>query len=311
MNTTNTHTTIVMLAAGMGTRYGGLKQIEPIGPNGETIMDYNLHDAMNAGFDRVLFIIRKDFEETFRANVSSRYAGSLRVDHAFQSIDDIPHPFTPPPDREKPWGTTHAIYSARGLLDGPFCVINADDFYGRESFQNHIKFFQSLEAQKPSPALSHYAMAGYRLSQTLSEHGTVARGICRVAADGLLQSIAEHTRIRALPHGGAEDITDPSHPVRFTGDEPASMNNWAFTPDFIGHLARIFPAWLEKNHTNPKAEWYLPGVVDELIADRLADVRLLPTSSPWFGVTYREDLPLVQARLAALIDAGEYPARLW
>jgi len=318
--------TLVLLAAGLGSRYGGLKQIEPVGPNGETLMDYSILDAQRAGFDRVAFIIRRDFEDAFRASILKKIPASLRVELAFQSHDDLPAPFTRPVHREKPWGTTHALLAARELLDDNFVVINADDFYGLESFANHAKFFgmvgkcsisnrefstgncaskqipveNSLLDIEHSNSLPRFAMAGYRLQNTLSPHGTVARGVCRAFENGTLLSIREHTQIRALPNGAAEDIADPANPVPFTGDEPVSLNNWAFTPEVVPLLSEYFAEWLAENHANPKTECYLPTAVGHFIARGLATVEVLPCSAPWFGVTYKEDLPEVKARLAAL-----------
>jgi len=309
--------TLVLLAAGLGSRYGGLKQIEPVGPNGETLMDYSILDAQRAGFDRVVFIIRRDFEGAFRAVILKKIPASLRVELAFQSHDDLPAPFTHPAEREKPWGTAHALLAARELLDDPFVVINADDFYGLESFQNHAAFFQGLDlcrrqstsgdSQQSSTdvdrrrqASPRFAMAGYRLRNTLSPHGTVARGVCRVSATGTLLSIREHTHIRALSNNAAEDIADPANPVPFTGDEPVSLNNWAFTPGVVPLLSNYFAEWLAENHANVKAECYLPTAVGHFITRGQAVVDVLPCSAPWFGVTYKEDIPGVKARLASL-----------
>ena len=297
--------TLVLLAAGLGTRYGGLKQIEPVGPNGETLMDYSIFDAQRAGFDRVLFIIRRDFEAAFRASILEKFRASIRVELAFQDPGDLPAPFTRPPNREKPWGTAHALLAARDLLHDPFVVINADDFYGLESFQNHAAFFNGFQPSAFSPHPS-FAMAGYTLRGTLSPHGTVARGVCRASPQNTLLSIREHTKIRALPDGGAEDIADPANPVRFTGDEPVSLNNWAFTPDVVPLLSDYFAAWLAEHHDDPKAECYLPSAAGCFIAEKRATVRVIPCSAPWFGVTYKEDVPGVKSRLATLHANGVY-----
>ena len=302
--------TLILLAAGLGSRYGGLKQLEPVGPAGETLMDYSIFDARRAGFDRVIFIIRRDFEDAFRAAVLSKYAATgLCFELAFQSHDDLPAPFTRPAERQKPWGTAHALLAARDLLDAPFVVINADDFYGLESFQNHALFFNSTGRNR-------FAMAGYQLADTLSPHGTVARGVCKAGDKNQLLSIREHHKIRALegacPHAPqAEDIADPANPVRFTGREPVSLNNWAFTPEAIPLLSDYFADWLADHHADLKAECYLPSAVDHFIANGLATVTVLPTRGPWFGVTYKEDLPAVQSQIAALHAAGHYPPVLW
>ena len=334
--------TLILLAAGLGTRYGGLKQLEPAGPNGELLMDYAIFDAHRAGFDRVIFIIRRDFEAAFRSAISDKFANVLRVDHAYQSPHDLPSPYTCPPDREKPWGTNHALLAARELITDPCVVINADDFYGLESFVNHAKFFGMVDkhpisnTEYPTEKISsrgeaaskldignsvldigysnsipHFAMAGYRLSATLSPHGTVARGVCKSSPDNQLLTIREHFKIRPTPDNTAEDISDPANPIPFTGLEPVSLNNWAFTPAVVPLLQNYLSDWLSQNHANPKAECYLPSAVDHLIANRLATVSILPTSSPWFGITYKDDLPSVQQQLLALHASGHYPSKLF
>lgn len=298
--------TLVILAAGMGSRYGGLKQVDPVGPSGETIMDYSVFDAVRAGFDRVVFVIRRDFEEVFRATIGSKYAGVMAVDYAFQAADDLPQGFSVPEARAKPWGTAHAIRAARSVVDTPFAAINADDFYGRDAFQRLGAFLKRAQTEtKP-----RFAMVGYRLEQTLSENGSVARGVCEVGADGLLVTVTEMTKLVSVP-GGAENRELAESPVRLTGNERVSMNLWGFTPALFGALETRFPAWLKANADNPKAEWYIPFVVDEMVGEGAAEVEVLPTESAWFGVTYREDKPQVVAAIRALVDAGEYPVKLW
>jgi len=299
--------TLVILAAGMGSRYGGLKQVDPVGPSGETIMDYSVFDAVRAGFGRVVFVIRRDFEEVFRTTIGAKYAGVVPVDYAFQSIDDLPEGFSVPDGRAKPWGTAHAIRAARQAVQTPFAAINADDFYGRDAFQRLADF---LAQPRGTAAKPRFAMVGYRLGQTLSEHGSVARGVCRVSADGLMETVTEMTKILRAP-GGAENREDPERPVSLTGAERVSMNLWGFTPELFDALEARFPAWLRANAANPKAEWYIPFVVDEMIAEGAAEVAVLPTESAWLGVTYREDKPLVVAAVQRLVDAGEYPVKLW
>jgi len=299
--------TLVILAAGMGSRYGGLKQVDPVGPSGETIMDYSVFDAVRAGFDRVVFVIRRDFEEVFREKIGSKYAGMAAVDYAFQSKDDLPQGFSVPPDRAKPWGTAHAIRAARAVVGAPFAAINADDFYGRDAFQRLARF---LAHPRPAGAKPRFAMVGYRLDQTLSDNGSVARGVCKVGADGLLVSVTEMTKLVRVP-GGAENREDPELPVALTGTERVSMNLWGFTPELFDALEKRFPVWLKANGQNPKAEWYIPFVVDAMVAEGSAEVSVLPTESAWFGVTYREDKPLVVAAIRKLVEAGEYPAKLW
>jgi len=263
---------------------------------------------VRAGFDRVVFVIRRDFEQVFRATIGAKYKGVVRVDYAFQALDDLPIGFCVPRDREKPWGTAHAIRAARKVVAGPFAAINADDFYGRDAFQRLALFLTAAhEAQPPRP---RFAMVGYRLSQTLSEHGSVARGVCQVGEDGLLQSVTEMTKLVRVP-GGAENREDPDEPLILTGQERVSMNLWGFTPALFSALESRFPAWLELSSGNPRAEWYIPFVIDEMLREGAADVEVLPTDSAWFGVTYREDKPLVVEAVKRLVDSGEYPSKLW
>lgn len=298
--------TLLVLAAGMGSRYGGLKQLDPVGPSGETILDYSVFDAVRAGFGKVVFVIRHDIEEAFRSAVGSRYTGIVDVDYAFQDINDLPAPYVVPAGRAKPWGTAHAIRAARTKITTPFAAINADDFYGRDAFAQLGNFLANVKYTQP---LS-FAMVGFELARTLSENGSVARGICSVDEYGNLQSIVEMTKI-VRTASGAENREDPEHPVALKGDERVSMNLWGFTPQLFDELERRFPAWLEANAAKEKSEWYIPFVVDELIHEQRATVKLLPTSSQWFGVTYREDKPAVVASIARLIAAGEYPSKLF
>jgi hypothetical protein len=299
--------TLVILAAGMGSRYGGLKQVDPVGPMGETIMDYSVFDAMRAGFDRVVFVIRRDFEGVFHQVIGSKYAGAIAVDYAFQEMDDLPIGYHVAQDRVKPWGTAHAIRAARSVVKAPFAAINADDFYGSDAFRRMADFLTRPQAAE---SRQRFAMVGYRLDQTLSEHGSVARGVCEVGADGLLVSVTEMTKIVRVP-GGAENREDPDAPVALTGAERVSLNMWGFTPEFFASLKARFPVWLEQNAGNPRAEWYIPFVVDEMVREGAAEVEVLPTESSWVGVTYREDKPLVVAAVQSLVDIGEYPAKLW
>ena len=300
--------TLLILAAGMGSRYGGLKQVDPVGPSGETLMDYAVYDALRGGFDRVVFVIRRDFEAEFREKIGRKYEGRAPVAYAFQALDDLPAGFPLPAGRSKPWGTAHAIRAARAAIDAPFAMINADDFYGRDAFARLGGFLR--ENRESTDGRLHFAMVGYRLNQTLSEHGTVARGICRVAPDGMLQGIREMTRIQPVANG-IENRENEAAPVRLTGQETASMNMWGFTRELLAEMEKLFPPWLQANRSNPKAEWYIPFVVNELVQEGRADVRVLPTDGQWFGVTYREDRPRVAADIRKLIDAGVYPANLW
>lgn len=297
--------TLVVLAAGMGSRYGGLKQVDPVGPSGEAILDYSVFDAHRAGFGKVVFIIRKDFEAEFKEKVGAKYEGILPVEYCYQDINDLPSPYTVPADRAKPWGTAHAIRAARNVVKEPFAAINADDFYGRDAFAKLAAFLQQTAADDGK---LHFAMVGYKLDLTLSDNGSVARGICKVE-DGKLVSVTEMTKLVRVP-GGAENREDESNPVKLTGEERASMNLWGFTPALFDALEERFPSWLEKNGLLPKSEWYIPFVVDELIHEGKADVEVLPTDSNWFGVTYREDKPFVMSEIAKLVAAGEYPQSL-
>ena len=311
--------TLVVLAAGMGSRYGGLKQVDPVGPSGEAILDYSVFDAHRAGFGKVVFIIRKDIEEVFRRQVGAKYEGLLPVDYAFQDINDLPAPYTVPAGRTKPWGTAHAIRAARHVVHEPFAAINADDFYGRDAFARLAEFLGNADAQQcvppadvgraPSPCL-HFAMVGYKLDLTLSDHGSVARGICRVTSDGKLAGVTEMTTLVRTPEG-AENRENPAAPVKLTGAERVSMNLWGFTPALFDALEARFPAWLARRGAEEKSEWYIPFVVDEMIHEGAASVDVLPTESAWFGVTYREDKPFVTDAIRALVDAGEYPASLF
>lgn len=295
--------TLVVLAAGMGSRYGGLKQVDPVGPSGEAILDYSVFDAVRGGFGKVVFIIRHDFEAEFKEKVGKKYEGLVPVEYCYQDINDLPAPYKVPEGRTKPWGTAHATRAARKVVHEPFAVINADDFYGRDAF---AKLGAFLAEAKPM----HFAMVGYKLALTLSENGSVARGICDVAADGSLKSVTEMTKI-VRTADGAENREDPEHPVKLTARELVSMNLWGFTPELFDALEARFPAWLADNGTKEKSEWYIPFVVDELIHEGKADCKVLPTESSWFGVTYREDKPFVMAEIKKLVDSGEYPSKLF
>lgn len=295
--------TLVVLAAGMGSRYGGLKQVDPVGPSGEAILDYSVFDAVRGGFGKVVFIIRHDFEAEFKEKVGKKYEGLVPVEYCYQDINDLPAPYKVPEGRTKPWGTAHATRAAREVVHELFAVINADDFYGRDAF---AKLGAFLAEAKPM----HFAMVGYKLALTLSENGSVARGICDVAADGSLKSVTEMTKI-VRTADGAENREDPEHPVKLTARELVSMNLWGFTPELFDALEARFPAWLAANGTKEKSEWYIPFVVDELIHEGKADCKVLPTESSWFGVTYREDKPFVMAEIKKLVDSGEYPSKLF
>ncbi len=283
----------------MGSRYGGLKQLDPVGPSGETILDYAVFDAIRAGFGSVVFVIRKDFDAEFRAKVGAKYAGRIAVDYVFQSTESLPAGFSVPSGREKPWGTGHAVWCARGAIDGPFAVVGADDFFSRDAFLRLAGFLGGDLA--PLAGREPFCMVGYRLARTLSEHGTVSRGLCETGADGLLLSITERTAIDPgqLGAGGL----DPQQIV--------SMNCFGFTPALFGALERELCAFLRARGAELRSELYLPAVVSSMVAAGEATVRVLPTTGEWFGVTNREDKPRVVAALAGLVAAGEYPPRLF
>lgn len=298
--------TLVVLAAGMGSRYGGLKQLDPMGPNGETIMDYSVFDAVRAGFNRVVFVIRRDFEAEFKERIGKKYEKLLKVDYAFQQLDDLPEGFTVPEGREKPWGTGHALLAARNILDTPFAVINADDFYGADSYKQLAGYLSN----PPESGLVRGVIATFILSNTLSENGSVARGICSVDNDGYLRKVTEFTKI-VKTSSGAADQTDPENPTPFTGNEQVSMNSWGFMPEFIGKLQELLIEFLKERGTELKSEFYLPGAVDTLISRNEAVISARNSRDSWFGVTYREDRPMVQESLGKLVEAGSYPSPLF
>ena len=296
--------TLFILAAGMGSRYGGLKQIDGLGPNGETIMDYSVFDALRAGFGRVVFVIRKDFEEDFRRVVLAKYAGKVPCELCFQSVDKVPEGCTYNPERTKPWGTNHAVLMAKDIIHEPFAVINADDFYGRESFQVLADFLRDVEGRRNA-----YCMVGYRVCNTLSENGTVSRGVCATDENGLLTDVVERTKIEekngtiVFTEDGVDTPLDPHTPV--------SMNMWGFTPEYFEYSETAFRAFLQEKGQELKSEFYIPTLVNQLIVDGTATCKVLDTPSKWFGVTYSEDRPQVVMKIQQLIRAGEYPAKLF
>ncbi len=295
--------TLLVLAAGMGSRYGGLKQIDPLGPNGEIIIDYSLHDARLAGFERVVFIIKEELQALFEEKVGRHARQFMEVEYAYQRLEDIPQGFQVPAGRVKPWGTGHAVCSARALLHGPFCVINADDFYGRETYRLLYDFLT-----KPAAGgKMDFCMVSYVLRNTLTENGTVSRGICQVK-DGLLESVTERTKIRKTA-GGAEYTEDGTHYLPLDPESPVSMNVWGFTQPLLPCLEAGFAQFLAQGLTDPlKAEFYLPAAVDELLRRQQAQVHVLPTGSQWIGVTYPEDKEAVKAALRRAHEQGLYPS---
>ncbi len=299
--------TLVLLAAGMGSRYGGLKQLDTLGPNGETLMDYSVYDAIRAGFTKVVFIIRHDIEEEFKRVIGSRYAGSIEVDYAFQDLKDLPGGFVPPVDRVKPWGTAHALYAARNVVKTPFAVLNADDFYGRDSF---AKVAAYLDERAPAGGL-YGAMCGFKVANTLSENGTVSRGICEVK-DGNLASVVEHTKIvRNSASGKIESTLEDNSVIELAEDVLVSMNLWGFSPEIFPEIERLLNEFLAARGSELKSEFYIPSVADNLIQANKMQIKMLTTNSSWFGVTYREDRDQTVATLKALTDSGEYPNKLF
>lgn len=298
--------TLLLLAAGMGSRYGGLKQLDGLGPNGETIMDYSIYDAIKAGFGKIVFVIRKDFEEDFRKKVLSKYEGHIPAEICFQSLDSLPAGFSVPKGRQKPWGTNHAVMMAENLIREPFCVINCDDFYNRDAFMVIGRFLAEL----PEGSTDRYAMVGFRVGNTLSENGTVARGVCSTDAAGNLSTVVERTEIMRV-NGIVSYKDERGEWVGIDDNTPVSMNMWGFTPDYFAYSEAFFKEFLKENIDNPKAEYFIPLMVNELITNGKARVKVLDTTSKWFGVTYAADRQGVVDKIQALIDAGEYPAQLF
>lgn len=295
--------TLLVLAAGMGSRYGGLKQLDGVGPHGETIMDYSIYNAIQSGFGKVVFVIRKDFENDFNEKILSKYKGHIPVEVVFQSLDDLPEGFTVPEGRTKPWGTNHAVRAARDVINEPFAVINADDFYGRQAFD---VIARQLMTQK-----NEYSMVGFHVGNTMTENGTVSRGVCTVDDNGNLQTVVERTAIGF----------DKNHDIKFTDENgieqqlapntPVSMNLWGLNPDYFDYTEREFIKFLNEKGKEMKSEFYIPSVVDTLIKNGEKTVKVLETPSQWFGVTYSEDRPGVVSRLAQLHAEGEYPEKLF
>lgn len=299
--------TLLVLAAGMGSRYGGLKQMDPMGPNGETVLDYSVYDAIRAGFGRVVFIIREDFAEAFKSGVGARFADRIQVDYAFQKLDDLPEGFSIPEGRTKPWGTAHAVRAARHLVKESFAVINADDFYGSDAYIRAADFLTSPRSEQDK---AHYAMIGYPLVNTLSDHGDVNRGICTRNDDGLLSSVEEYVKIEREADGVVRGTSLDGSRREVCEVSPVSMNFWAFTHCFFDHLENEFTTFMKISGSLEKSESYIPTVVDALIRSCNADCSVLDTTSHWFGVTYPNDKQHVVASILKLIESGEYPAEL-
>ena len=297
--------TLYVLAAGIGSRYGGLKQLDGVGPNGETIMDYSIFDAINAGFGKVVFVIRHLFEEDFNEKIVNKYKEKIPVELVFQELYALPRGFAVPEWREKPWGTNHAVMMGKNVINEPFAVINADDFYGRESFQVLADFLSGLKNSE-----NEYCMIGYRVGNTLSESGTVARGVCETDEKNNLTGVVERTQVKRID--GQVCYKDESDNwVAIDENAPVSMNMWGFTPDYFKHSDNYFVDFLQQNSNNLKAEYFIPMVVNRLIVNEIATVKVLDTPSKWFGVTYAEDRPEVVEKLKKLVDEGVYPSPLW
>lgn len=297
--------TLLVLAAGLGSRYGGLKQLDGLGPNSETIMDYSIYDAVKAGFGKVVFVIRETFEEEFREKVAKKYEHLIPIEIVFQELDNLPEGFELNPDRVKPWGTNHALMMGKSVINEPFAVINADDFYGRKSYEVMASFLTQLEGSK-----NKYCMVGYRVGNTLSESGAVARGVCETDEKSNLTGIVERTQIKRID--GVVKFKDENDEwISIPDNKPVSMNMFGFTPDYFEYSDQFFVDFLKKNEEELKAEFFIPTLVNDLIVDGKIEMRVLDTTAQWFGVTYIEDRPVVVSKLKELVDKGEYPSPLF
>ncbi|NLZ95215.1 MAG: nucleotidyltransferase, partial [Bacteroidales bacterium] len=295
----------LVLAAGLGSRYGGLKQLDGLGPKGETIMDYSIYDAVKAGFGKVVFVIRKSFEEEFKEKVTKKYEHLLPIEIVFQELDNLPEGFKLNPDRVKPWGTNHALMMGESVINEPFAVINADDFYGRKSYEVMANFLTQLEGSK-----NKYCMVGYRVGNTLSESGTVARGVCETDEYSNLTGIVERTQIKRID--GVVKFKDENDKwISLPDNKPVSMNMFGFTPDYFEYSDQFFVKFLKENGEDLKTEFFIPTLVNNLIVDGKTEMRVLDTTSQWFGVTYMEDRPFVVNKFKELVDKGEYPSPLF
>ena len=296
--------TLFVLAAGMGSRYGGLKQIDGLGPNGETIMDYSVFDALRAGFGKIVFVIRKDFADDFKRVVLAKYEGKVPCEICFQAIENVPEGYTYNPERTKPWGTNHAVLMGKDLIKEPFAVINADDFYGKESFEVLAKFLNEVAGKQ-----NQYCMVGYRVCHTLSEHGSVSRGVCETDAEGNLTNVVERTSIERKENGIFYTVDGVDYAL--PENAPVSMNMWGFTPEYFGYVEEAFKTFLKERGQELKSEFYIPTLVNDLIVAGKATCRVLDTTAKWFGVTYAEDRQMVVDKIAALTEAGVYPNPLF
>ncbi len=298
---------LIILAAGMGSRYGGLKQLDQFGPNGEAIIDYSLYDALNAGFGKIIFIVRESFKKDMINTFAHKLEGKVEYHFINQDLTMIPPGIEVHPERTKPWGTAHAVWVAKDFIHEPFGVINADDFYGTEAYVTLAEFLKDLKPQD----LSSYCTVGYYLRNTLSDHGTVNRGICSIDALHSLQSINERTKIKRFSDGIIRYDSDSEHPQSLKDDDFASMNMWGCVPNFFKVMDDHFREFLQNHGMDLKSEYYIPTLIDYMIADQMATVKVLPSESTWFGVTYPEDKPAVKGQLQCLIEEGQYPYNLW
>ena len=290
--------TLLVMAAGMGSRYGGLKQLDAVGPSGETIIDFSVYDAIRAGYNKVVFIIREDFEKQFKEKISNKYEDKIKVEIEYQDLHDLPKSFSCPKDRSKPWGTGHAILAARNVISEPFAAINGDDFYGRESFKIISDHYSSMN--------SGFAMAAFQLDKTLSDYGSVSRGICEQNLNQLVTVVETHG-IKKSSAGNIECDRD----ISLLGNELVSMNMWGFMPSIFDHLEKMFNEFLDENISDLKSEFLIPSVVNDLIEKNIEKVQVLKTKSTWFGVTYIEDKPFVKNQIKELIQTGIYPEKLF
>lgn len=298
--------TLLVLAAGMGSRYGGLKQIDKLGQNGETIIDYSVYDALCAGFNKIIFVIRKNIEADFKEAIIKKFENKIAVDYVFQDVDKLPNGFSPPKEREKPWGTAHAILMAKNKINDFFAVINGDDFYGRNSFAILADYMNILSLKDTKSC----SMVAYRLGNTLSENGTVSRGICTVDDNFYLKKIVEYTKLEQS-EGKIINRENENSTEEFMFDTPVSMNFWGFHPSIFENIETLFIDFLQKNINNPKAEFYIPFVVDALIKQNKIQVKVLQTSSQWYGITYREDRQFVSNKFKEMYNDKIYPPKLW
>ncbi len=298
--------TLLIMAAGMGSRYGGMKQIDHVDDEGNKIIDFSIYDALRAGFNKVVFVIKKENLEVFKKEIGDKVSGHIKVEYAFQELSDMPEGFSVPEERIKPWGTAHAVLAARNVIDGPFAVINADDFYGADAFRQAYDFLSYSNK-------GHYAMVGYELKNTLTENGTVSRGICSVSNEGLLKEVIERTKIRKSASGAEYTLDEGASWLPLDENSATSMNFWCFSSDFMDEINEHFEKFLkEEVPANPlKAECYLPSVVSALLSDGKCDVKVLHTTEKWHGVTYKEDKPALVEAIEKMKAGGKYPKPLW